>query len=422
MLTLPTKLYRPASKTIVLAAGLALAPLGFEHLAQAAHQDLSSTTAGPTVTVEDLDGTEILWSVADLAGQTWTEDTAQIIFDGRQRQKLQSWGAAAFEVSLHSGDRILGSVASGSEESLLLELIDRSRAEFSIEEIGSIYSLGSLADRGALGAPESGDRLWRITSGGFDPLDGFLLGFDEAGVTMEGDLGTRTAPWDEVACLWIEAIDEVPSGSRSKDENGRQPVAVDMVDGSRLRGHFAGLTKESFSFQRPSKQTLHLGLDSIMRINLDDQRQVFLSDLKWREAESRSLFGDEFGMHWPALADHSVTGERLRSGGEVWLRGLGVHAPSSLEFDAMDGGILRGSVAIDDSVLPIPARGSVVFHVVLDGVTTWSSPEMTSGDVPIRLPGIPLGEAEVLELRVDEASDSFIGDRANWLGIRIVKP
>ena len=127
-------------------------------------------------------------------------------------------------------------------------------------------------------------------------------------------------------------------------------------------------------------------------------------------------------MHWPTLADRSVLGESLRSDGKVWARGLGVHAPSSVQFDALDGGFLRGRVALDDSVLSVPAKGSVIFHVLLDGKVIWSSEEMTSGDTPIVLPNLPIGKAKTLELRVDEASDSFVGDRANWLDVRIVKP
>ncbi|MDG1499053.1 MAG: NPCBM/NEW2 domain-containing protein [Planctomycetota bacterium] len=395
-------------------AGLALIPL----LALAA---LGLPSEGPVATVESLDGTRELVMTDRLQDASWQSGTA-FLDTGLAPRQVRRWGAGAFEVTLHTGDRVLGKVAGGDEESLGMELIGSVPASFSIEEVNHLIALENVKDQSSLAAPESGDRLWRITAGGFDPLDGFLIGFGKEGVTMESDLGTRTTTWDEVASLWIEALEEVPNGRRAMDDEGRPPIAVDFVDGSRLRGHFGGIKLGDVELIRGGGQTILLDLYSIMKISLDDQRQVYLSDRKWLEQDSLSLFGDDFGMHWPTLADRSVLGESLRSDGKVWARGLGVHAPSSVQFDALDGGFLRGRVALDDSVLSVPAKGSVIFHVLLDGKVIWSSEEMTSGDTPIVLPNLPIGKAKTLELRVDEASDSFVGDRANWLDVRIVKP
>lgn len=395
-------------------AGLALVPLS-------ALAAFGYVTQGPVARIESLDGTMGVVMTDRLEDSSWKEDTA-VIDPGMSPRQAKRWGAGAFEVTLHSGDRILGTMAGGDEESLAMELIGKVAASFSIEEVNHLIALENLTDQSALTAPDSGDRLWRITPGGFDPLDGFLIGFGPEGVTMESDLGTRTTTWAEVASLWIEALEEVPMGSRTTDDKGRPPVAVDFVDGSRLRGHFGGIGDGDVRLIRGGGRTILLDLYSIMKISLDDQHQVYLSDRKWLEADSLSLFGDDFGMHWPTLADRSVLGESLRSNGKIWARGLGVHAPSSVQFDALDGGFLRGQVAVDDSVLSVPAKGSVIFHVLLDGKVVWSSEEMTAGDTPVALPSLPIGKAKTLELRVDEASDSFVGDRANWLDVRIVKP
>lgn len=397
--------------------GLALASL----VALGAVGASGTSQQGPVATIQALDGSRLPVMTDSLEDGSWGDDTA-VIDTGMSVQQTKRWGAGAFEVTLHGGDRILGTMADGNEESLGMKLISSAVASFSIEEIGHLIALENLTDLSALTAPESGDRLWRITPGGFDPLDGFLIGFGQEGVTMEGDLGTRTTAWDDVASLWIEALEEAPSGSRTKDDQGRAPVAVDLVDGSRLRGHFGGIGEGKVHLVRSGGKAIALDLYSVMKVSLDDQRQVYLSDRKWLEKDALSLFGDDFGMRWPTVADRSVLGESLRSNGKIWSRGLGVHAPSSVQFDSLGGGFLRGLVAVDDSVLSVPAKGSVIFHVLLDGKTVWSSPEMTSGDTPIVLPEISIGKAKSLELRVDEASNSFVGDRANWLDIRIVKP
>ncbi len=71
-------------------------------------------------------------------------------------------------------------------------------------------------------------------------------------------------------------------------------------------------------------------------------------------------------------------------------------------------------------MLPLPARGSVRFRVLVDGTERWSSPVLRGGDPPLDLPPIDLAGAEELELVVDDAGDGFAGDRADWLGLYLV--
>lgn len=378
---------------------------------------------GPTVSTEALDGTRAELALAGLAIQKMGTNPARIDFAiGAPRAVPGAKVLGTFELLLQSGDHVLGSVAGGSEENLSLDLACGARAEFAIDEIGSLFALSHKQNQGELAAPVTGDRLWRITPGGFDPLDGFLLGFDKTGVTVEGELGERLTPWSEVACLWIEALEERVKEDRTKDSEGRSPVAVDLSDGSRLRGHFGGIADGRLLLERQRHGTLSLPITAVAHIALEDARQSFLSDRVWREVGDSSLFGDDFGLRWPTRVDRAVTGGSLRAGGRSWARGLGVHAPSHLFFESLSGGSLRGGVAVDDSVLGIPAKGSVVFHILLDGEVVWSSSALTAGDPVVELPALEIASAKSLELKVDMASDSFMGDRANWLEIRIVKP
>ena len=385
---------------------------------------LSTTLQGePSVRLESLDGSRVSVPLLGMEVKTMGASPARMdFFAVKSNRAVPAPRPGSFELTLHNGDHVLGEIALGSEESLALQLSGGASAEFAIEEIASLYSVGHVQDQSVLPAPESGDRLWRITPGGFDPLDGFLLGFDASGVSMEGDLGERLTPWTEVACLWIEALEGASFAPRTADVEGRSPVAVDLVDGSRLRGYFGGIGEGLLRLERTGRAGLKLALSTITHVAVDDDRQSFLSDRKWTEAGSLSLFGDGFGMRWPALGDKAVSGGRLRAGGREWARGLGVHAPSQLQFGELSGGVLRGAVAVDDSVLGVPAKGSVTFQVILDGKIVWSSPELTSGEAPLALPAIKIGDAKTLELKVDVASDSFMGDRADWLEMRIVKP
>jgi hypothetical protein len=128
-------------------------------------------------------------------------------------------------------------------------------------------------------------------------------------------------------------------------------------------------------------------------------------------------------MRWPHRVDRAVDGGPLTAGGRVRARGLGVHAPSTLAW-ALDGGYARlvgGAVAIDDQVLRLGARGSVVFRVLVDGEEAWKSPVLRGGDAPLEVPPLALAGARELALVVEEADEMFVADRADWLGMLLVR-
>jgi hypothetical protein len=127
-------------------------------------------------------------------------------------------------------------------------------------------------------------------------------------------------------------------------------------------------------------------------------------------------------MSWPVRRDRSTTGGPLRAGGRVWSRGLGVHAPSRVEYSL--GGSwrgLRGSVAVDDEVVHLPARGSVRFRIHGDGELLWESAVLRGGDPPVAFPELDLAGVQTLLLEVDMAEELHAGDRADWLRLILVR-
>ena len=99
-----------------------------------------------------------------------------------------------------------------------------------------------------------------------------------------------------------------------------------------------------------------------------------------------------------------------------------MHAPSRLTWK-LDGpwSELRGLAAIDDSVLLLPYKGSVVFRVLVDGEVRWESGTLRGGDAPIEIPPIDLAGAKELTLAVEMADRLHVADRADWLRLRLVK-
>lgn len=319
-----------------------------------------------------------------------------------------------FALELLNGDPVYGDLASGSEESLGLRVVGGALVNFPIESFRSLRAADMLAET-RLVAPEAGDRLWRRVGSEFDRIDGLLLGFTDAGLTFEGQLGEKAYSWAEVAALWVE-----PLGPAPKFE-GSQSVSVELLDGSRLRGQFRGLGQGQMRLEVRSDVVIDLPLMSLLEINLDDARLRFVSELPFETLAGNGLFGDGFGLQLEARRDRSVLGGALVTKGVRYGRGIGVHAPSRLGLDWSAGGVLRGTLGIDDSVHKTAAKGSVIFRVFVDGDLIFESAEQTSTKAPLELPAIDLNGKSRIEFEVDAASDSVMGDRANWLDLRITK-
>lgn len=327
------------------------------------------------------------------------------------------------EVSLVSGDRLSGVVAGGEDESLLFELTGGALVPLPIDAIQAVRFPERLPrDPGlAVEAPPEGDRLYQTIGSRLDRVDGAVAGFSAEGVLFDGVVGPKLFEWEVVAALFVEPLglfDEPTDGT-----GAAEPVAVDLADGSRLRGALRRIDRNGVELEvEPAGVPIFLRWRSVAEVASADGRLRYLSELEPTRAVDAAPFGDDLGMVWPHRVDRAVTGAPLRAGGSLWTRGLGVHAPSRIEY-ALDGSYreLRGAVAIDDSVLQLSARGSVRFRIELDGETAWSSPVLRGGAPPVDLPPLELGGAKQLALVVDEADERHVADRANWLRLRLIR-
>ncbi|HVS18908.1 MAG TPA: NPCBM/NEW2 domain-containing protein [Planctomycetota bacterium] len=332
-------------------------------------------------------------------------------------------GADVAWLSLHAGDRVRARVRGGAGDLLRVELADGAEWVVSVERLASVEFEGRLRPEVASGLTpaDSGDVLWWIREGGgIDRVPGTLVEFGAAGASLESSFGVRSYPWSEVAALFVEALDEESarrprSAARGLVEGAA--ASVDLIDGGRLHGLLRGLDAATCTLETAPGRSIDLPLWCVAEIAIDDGRARYLSELEPARAEEGSAFGDDLGLAWPHRRDRAVTGAPLRAGGRTWRRGLGVHAPSRLTY-ALDGDWARlsGSVAVDDSVLRLAARGSVVFRVLVDGEARFESGVLRGGDGPKAL-DVDLTGARGLVLEVDMDGDHFVADRADWLGL-----
>lgn len=328
-------------------------------------------------------------------------------------------------LELVHGDRLYGRVRGGRAELLDVEVVGPLHVGVSVDELKSLTFPARVPSLSGtlLSAPAEGDRLYRRQRGGLDRIDGGVEEFTGEGVRFHSLLGSKLIPWTDVAALFIEGLQSELDSHRQEAKPGALvPVVVDLIDHSRLRGGLKRLTGEECRLVTQSGLELGVPAAAIAEISVDDGSIAYLSTLKPAAAVDSAPFGDDLGMSWPHRIDLSVTGAPLAAGGRVYMRGIGVHAPSKITWK-LDGGFkaLRGSVAIDDQVLRLAARGSAVFRIQVDGAQRWESGTVRGGDPPLAIPTQNLTGARELVLEVDVADNACVADRADWLEMLLIR-
>lgn len=111
--------------------------------------------------------------------------------------------------------------------------------------------------------------------------------------------------------------------------------------------------------------------------------------------------------------DRSVEGGAIHLGSGYYLRGLGTHAPSTMQYDLPDGyTTFRAVVGIDRH-----ATGAAGVRVYLDGRSAFESERLTPTGEPVEL-DIPLGQAKRLKLEA-VILGSKKGDHVDWALARL---
>ncbi|MFV2068609.1 MAG: NPCBM/NEW2 domain-containing protein [Pirellulales bacterium] len=147
-------------------------------------------------------------------------------------------------------------------------------------------------------------------------------------------------------------------------------------------------------------------------------RLLYLSDLAPEATFSRP----SLQLRWPLGEDRAAHGGRLRAGGRLYLKGLGMHSAASVTYP-LDGPFDRfdTEVAIDDRA---GRRGSAIFRIALLRSGRWQevveSDVVRGGQPPLSL-SVDLTHATAIRLQVDVADHGDEGDFADWLLARLVR-
>ena len=115
--------------------------------------------------------------------------------------------------------------------------------------------------------------------------------------------------------------------------------------------------------------------------------------------------------------DASIQGLPISLNGVVYEKGVGVHAISEIQLN-LNGQFSRfvSDVGIDDEVSN--GAGSVVFHVLMDGVEHFNSGYMDS-DSPTQTVDLGANDVQMMTLLVSESTFGISSDHADWAGAHL---
>lgn len=197
---------------------------------------------------------------------------------------------------------------------------------------------------------------------------------------------------------------------------------VGLADGSRLRVsalelHAAADEGGTAWITLAGKLTWQTAAKEIVFVQPLGGRARYVSELE--PAGYRQIsFLDTPGVSWELGRDTSASGRQLRSGGRLYLKGLGMHSASRVSYEiAPDDRRFEATIGIDDETA---SRGSVVFRVYVDNEAKYASPVLRGGEPPIPI-SVDIRGGQRLNLIVDFADRGDQLDRADWLDARLVR-
>lgn len=241
-----------------------------------------------------------------------------------------------------------------------------------------------------------------------DELSGVLEAVSEQQVVFRAELGPLKLDRSRVAAVVFN-----PALRR----NVKRPpfcVLVGFSDGTRVLAANMELVDQRLQVTVPAGAAFSTDAKHLAGLIPLGGRTVYLSDVEPLEYQHTPFLE----LKWPFRTDRNVLGGMLRSAGQWYPKGLGVHSAARLVY-GLDGSYRRfeAELAIDDCA---GRQGSVVFRVLLDGKQKLASPVIRGGQRPVPV-SVPLDDAQRLELVVDYADRADVLDRANWLRARLIK-
>jgi len=201
----------------------------------------------------------------------------------------------------------------------------------------------------------------------------------------------------------------------AESAGGIRGIWVGLLDGSRLWCRQLVSEGSGFRLELVLGSSLVAKPGTIVFLQPIHNRVVYLSDLQPSSFEHRPFLS----VPWSYQSDRNVAGTFLRSGGQIYLKGLGVHSAARLVYTLEEPfERFEALIGIDNCT---KGQGSVQFAVRVDGHERYRSPIIYGGQKPLPV-RVELRGGKRLELLVDYADRADQRDLANWLLARLIRP
>lgn len=312
--------------------------------------------------------------------------------------------------TLTNGDVLFGTLTSGGEEALVINVQGIGEVRVSLDRLRRWYSPSAQGPgfRDALHwferEPMTQDDAVLLTNG--DVIRGLLRSIDQDGIVLEGETGPARAPFRLVAA--VRLANSTAAGSLGL------AAKLSLRDGTILTVSQLDVNEGQASLKLSDDQGRNITLEFV------DTIEVINARWEWLSAYPISSF-----QHTPALnlafeyqLDRNVMGEAIRVAGTKYDRGIGVHSKARLAYDLQNRySALVTSFGLDDSSGPL---ADVDVSILVDGQKRFEQTGVRAGTLigPVR---VELVNAERLELIVDFGQNGDVQDRFNWVEPGLVK-
>lgn len=354
------------------------------------------------------------------AGAGW-----QLNFNSGQKQRtlpaaeLVRWGTCAEPaggpiVVLADGGLLVADVLRSEKERLWVDSDLFGLVEVPLERLAGVLfdppagrrRRDLLLDRLARATGQS-DRLLLVNG---DELTGLIEAVEDDTVRLgTGDRALEIETSRIAALVFNPLLKQRPAAEGLR-------AWVGLADGSRLLATRLLMDGPSLRITTAGGQTWKTSPKEFVCVQPLGGRVRYLSDLKatgYRHVPYLKLPWPSFGT------DRNVTGGRLRCGGRLYLKGLGVHSAARLTYQlSKPYKRFQAELGIDDSTA---GGGSVRFRVFVDGREKYSSQTTLCGGMPPVPVSVELDGAKRLDLVVDYADRADELDHADWLDARLVR-
>ncbi len=359
------------------------------------------------VTVIPLDGKPIKGEI-----RTWT------LTDGIKLADGQSLAAAGIDVvvidpakemaahpdwiiELHDGSAILGDPAGGDDQSLTVNSRVVDSLRINIDAIASIHRASVPARRLP---PPADEDVTLLLSG--DAPRGSIAGLARDELVMNINGTDRAIPWKSVQAVILAKVNRHQLASPSAE--------MTLIDGTRLRADALkwsdGKVAATGSFG-----TATIAADRASRIEINGFRRIWLSDLAPARYESTQYLDKK----WPMQMNANALGDPLTLKGQVYRRGIGLHAPCTVTWNL--GGRyekFRCLIAMDESA---GAMADAELIIKLDGRKAVEHRDLATNQ-PRRSVEIGVSGANELTIEVGVGKSAHIQDRVNLLNAALIAP